>query len=100
MHRQVGDLEVGADGVARRGVLVRHLVMPGGLSDSEAALEWVARELSPDTWVNVMGQYRPAGRAGELPPLDRPVSRAEVRAARRAAAAAGLTRLDLPARLW
>jgi putative pyruvate formate lyase activating enzyme len=94
MHRQVGSLELGADGVARRGVLVRHLVMPGGLSDSEEVLGWIARELSPETYVNIMGQYRPAGRAEGLPPMDRAVTRAEVAAARRAAVEAGLTRLD------
>ena len=94
MHRQVGSLEIGADGVARRGMLVRHLVMPGGLSESEEVFAWIAREISPDTYVNIMGQYRPAGRARELPPLDRWVSGEEMAAAREAAARAGLERLD------
>ncbi|MGD2067056.1 MAG: radical SAM protein [Gemmatimonadota bacterium] len=62
MHRQVGDLVVGADGLARRGVLVRHLVMPGMPGETEAILDWLAAELGPGTYVNVMGQYGPAGR--------------------------------------
>ena len=68
MHRQVGVLAVGPDGLARRGVLVRHLVMPGRSDETERILRWVARELAPDTFVNVMAQYHPAGRVdGECP---------------------------------
>ena len=65
MHRQVGPLKFGPDGVARRGVLVRHLVMPGQLDETEAIFRWLAREVSPDTFVNIMGQYRPAYGVGE-----------------------------------
>ena len=64
MHDQVGPLEIGPDGVARRGVLVRHLVMPGAIDETIAILEWLARELGPGTYVNLMDQYRPAGKVG------------------------------------
>ena len=64
MHRQVGDLRFDDAGLARRGVLLRHLVMPGLLEETRAILEWVAAALSPNTYVNVMDQYRPAGRVG------------------------------------
>ena len=94
MHRQVGDLEVGPDGLARRGVLVRHLVMPGALDESERILRWLAEEISPRTFVNVMGQYRPEYRAMEHPELARRVTTDEVRSAVRLALDAGLTRLD------
>lgn len=101
MHRQVGVLRVDGNGLARRGVLLRHLVMPGGEADTAAVLGWAAAALSPDTAVNLMGQYRPAHRVGGpdgaggrlFPELDRPPSDAEMASARAAAAAAGLWRL-------
>ena len=67
MHRQVGPLKLGPDGLARRGVLVRHLVMPGQEDEAAAIFEWLAREVSPYTYVNVMGQYRPQYQVGRLP---------------------------------
>ncbi len=73
MHRQVGPLRLGADGLARRGVLVRHLVLPGLVAESAAIFEWLAREVSPDTYVNVMGQYRPEWRVGEPDRAGRPL---------------------------
>jgi putative pyruvate formate lyase activating enzyme len=102
MHRQVGPLRTGPDGLARRGLLVRHLVMPGVARESEEILAFLAREVSPDTWVNVMGQYRPQWRVGEpddeghrlFPEIDRPSREREVEAAREAARRAGLWRLD------
>jgi putative pyruvate formate lyase activating enzyme len=102
MHRQVGPLRTGPDGLARRGLLVRHLVMPGLVRESEEILAFLAREVSPDTWVNVMGQYRPQWRVGEpddeghrlFPEIDRPSREREVEAAREAARRAGLWRLD------
>jgi putative pyruvate formate lyase activating enzyme len=78
MHRQVGDLVV-EGGVARRGLMVRHLAMPGADQDSRAVLELLA-ELAPGTAVNVMGQYRPVFRAHECPEIDRPVPPARVAA--------------------
>jgi putative pyruvate formate lyase activating enzyme len=64
MHRQVGPLRMGPDGIARRGVLVRHLVMPGMLDETAAILEWISGEISRDTFINIMGQYRPEYRVG------------------------------------
>ena len=95
MHRQVGPLETDAGGLARRGVLLRHLVMPGGIGQTRAILEWVATELGPDTYVNLMDQYRPAGRVGpeQHPELDRRVTSEEWREAVGIARQLGL-RLD------
>jgi putative pyruvate formate lyase activating enzyme len=62
MHRQVGDLRTDESGIAQRGILLRHLVMPGQLDETRAILEWVACELGPNTYVNLMDQYRPAGK--------------------------------------
>ncbi|MGW8267996.1 MAG: radical SAM protein, partial [Longimicrobiales bacterium] len=75
MHGQVGPLQIGEDGLARRGVLIRHLVMPGLPEETRAILSWIARELGHDTYVNVMGQYRPGGVVGRdrHPELDRPL---------------------------
>lgn len=102
MHRQVGPLRFGADGLARRGVLVRHLVMPGLAGESAAIFEWLAREVSRDTYVNVMGQYRPEWRVGEPDEAGRPhfaeIARRprerEMEAARESFRRAGLWRLD------
>ncbi len=96
MHRQVGVLRFGADGVARRGVLVRHLVMPGQVAESAAIFRWLAA-LSPDTYVNLMGQYRPAHRvpgSTRYADIDRRPQHDELRQARAAAEAAGLWRFD------
>ena len=78
MHRQVGDLVMDDQGVARRGLLVRHLVLPDGLAGTREIMEFLAPEVSPHTYVNVMGQYRPCGEAGEHPSLDRFPSREEL----------------------
>jgi putative pyruvate formate lyase activating enzyme len=94
MHRQVGDLVISPEGVAVRGLLVRHLVMPGMLDDTGAIVEFLASEISPDTYINVMAQYRPEYLAHEHPPLDRPLSRDEWREAVHLARKAGLHRLD------
>ena len=94
MHRQVGDLVVDPDGVARRGLLVRHLVLPGGLAGTGEVLAFLAKEISPDTWVNLMGQYRPCYRASEHRELARRPSAAELREARELARRVGLRRLD------
>lgn len=94
MHRQVGDLTLDGDGIARRGLLVRHLVLPDNVSGTDEVLRFVARELSPGTYVNLMDQYRPCYRADENPPLDRPIRRAEFRQALEWARGLGLRRLD------
>ena len=102
MHRQVGPLRFGPDGLARRGVLVRHLVMPGQAEEAGKILAWLARELSPDTYVNVMGQYRPEYQVGQPardggirhPDIDRATDSADMRGAYEAAQAAGLWRFN------
>ncbi len=119
MQRQVGDLVVDGDGIARRGLLVRHLVMPGYVEEARAILRWLAQEVSPDVYVNVMDQYAPAFKAadprfehvygaagGAEGALGRAVTREEVEEVRRIAGRLGIRRLDvrrphprLPARL-
>ncbi|MBC7220975.1 radical SAM protein [Candidatus Bipolaricaulota bacterium] len=91
MHRQVGDLIV-EDGIAVHGLLVRHLVLPDGLAGSEAVLTFIAREISPDTFVNVMAQYRPTHRARECPTLARRPTAAEYERALDIARRSGLHR--------
>ena len=95
MHEQVGPLEFNEDGLAVRGLLIRHLVMPGALDETRAILTWIATELGPNTYVNVMNQYHPAGKVtGEqYPEINRTLSAAEFDEARRFAIALGL-RLD------
>jgi len=106
MHRQVGVLRFGPDGLAKRGVLLRHLAMPGQLDEARAIFRWLAEELSPDTYVNIMSQYRPeyevgqiadAGRdAGQLKyaEVNRRPHAAELEATYEAAREAGLWRFD------
>jgi putative pyruvate formate lyase activating enzyme len=94
MHRQVGDLMLDENGLARRGLLVRHLVLPGGLAGTAEIVRFLAEEISPVTYLNVMAQYRPAYRAREHPPLERPATPTEIQEALDLALAAGLTRLD------
>ena len=94
MHRQVGELRFDAAGVARRGLLIRHLVMPEGLKETRAILNWVATELSTSTYVNLMDQYRPAHRASKFPELTRRVYPEEFEAAHLLARREGLSRLD------
>ncbi len=98
MHRQVGDLVFDENGLALRGLLVRHLVMPGGLAGTREVMRFLAAELSPDTYVNLMDQYSPAGRVVEQPgryaDIDRRVTPAEMREAVAIAREEGLHRLD------
>lgn len=94
MHRQVGPLEVDERGLAKRGVLVRHLVMPGLLDETRAIFEFLANTLSPDTYVNVMGQYRPEHRASEMAEIARCPTEDEMRRAREHFREAGLYRMD------
>ncbi|MCX7995237.1 MAG: radical SAM protein [candidate division WOR-3 bacterium] len=73
MHRQVGDLVI-EDGIARKGLLIRHLVLPNGLSDTKNCLEFIANEISKDSFVNVMDQYYPAYNASRYPELNRRIT--------------------------
>ncbi|MEE8390305.1 MAG: radical SAM protein [Anaerolineae bacterium] len=94
MHRQVGDLLMDDNGIALRGLLVRHLVLPDGLAGTAEIARFLAKEVSRDTYINVMGQYRPCYNAYELPPLDRPITRTEYEQAVQQAHEAGLHRFD------
>ncbi|RJQ46308.1 MAG: radical SAM protein [Nitrospiraceae bacterium] len=94
MHRQVGDLVLDDRGIAIKGLLVRHLVLPEGLAGTEEVTKFLAEEISPDTYVNIMAQYYPCYRAFEQPPLNRRITDAEYRKAVKAARDAGLKRLD------
>ncbi len=94
MHRQVGDLDIDPDGVARRGLLVRHLVLPEGQAGTREICGFLAREISRETYVNIMDQYHPAGRVANLGPLERRITREEYDHALADARSAGLARLD------
>lgn len=94
MHRQVGDLLVDARGIAVRGLLVRHLVLPGGLAGTPEVVRFLAERISTRTYLNIMDQYRPAYRASEYPELNRSVTREEFASAVRAALDFGMQRLD------
>ena len=96
MHRQVGPLVFDQFGLAKRGLLVRHLVMPGGTGGTEAIMRFLATEISPDTYVNIMAQYYPAGKVGaeNYPEINRMVAPREYQDAIRMAYEAGLSRLD------
>ncbi len=100
MHRQVGDLVLDADGIAQRGLLIRHLLLPNDLANTETVLAFIAREISPDTYLNLMDQYHPCYRADEHPLLNRCISSAEYRRAQALAAQYGLRRLDQRRREW
>ncbi len=103
MHRQVGDLQVDESGVATQGLLVRHLVLPNGLAGTEGVVKFLAEEISTDTYLNVMAQYRPCYHAFEHPQISRPITREEYAAAVELAQRHDLHRLDervsLPLRL-
>ncbi len=93
MHRQVGDLQIDEQGIARRGLLVRHLVLPAGLAGTAEVMRFLAKEISPDTYVNVMAQYRPCYRAAEYPPLRQRLAWQEYQEAVEMARSRGLHRL-------
>lgn len=102
MHRQVGELCFAQDGLAKHGLLVRHLVMPGQEDEAAAIFQWLARQVSPDTYVNIMGQYRPEYQVGSIAnngprkyeDIDRKPHSSELQAAHDSAREAGLRRFD------
>src|SRR5512136_2676240 len=77
MHRQVGDLTANSEGIAERGLLIRHLVMPHGVASSEAVVRFIAEEISVDSYVNIMDQYRPEYRSHEFPEINRRITQKE-----------------------
>ena len=100
MHRQVGDLVLSPDGRALRGLLIRHLVLPQDSANTGAIMRFIADEMSTNSYVNVMSQYRPCGRASEVKVLNRPLTAAEYREALQFARDAGILRLDQRRRVF
>ncbi len=94
MQRQVGDLRLGATGLAEKGLLVRHLLMPGGLDEARAIFHYLAEAISPNCYLNIMDQYRPCGDAVNDPIAGKAIDPAMLAAATDAATAAGLNRLE------
>ncbi|MEJ2627477.1 MAG: radical SAM protein, partial [bacterium] len=95
MHNQVGIAKPAEDGLMYRGLMIRHLVMPNQVSGSRKVIEWIAHNLSQDTYLNLMSQYRPMYKANEYPEISRPITRKEYTDAIDWAKAAGLTNLDI-----
>ncbi|MFZ1956523.1 MAG: radical SAM protein [Desulfobacterales bacterium] len=100
MHRQVGDLVIDGNGIARRGLLVRHLVLPESLAGTREIMRFIADDISTNTYVNIMTQYRPCGRAAEVRELAAYPTDTDFQKARRAAMEAGIRRLDRPGRVF
>lgn len=94
MHRQVGDLVMDQRGIAQRGLLIRHLILPEDLAGTYEAMRFIAEEISPDTYVNLMDQYHPCFRADKSPPLDRRITHEEFANAVKIAKDLGIKRLD------
>ena len=94
MHRQVGDLKIDKRGIAQRGLLIRHLVLPSSLAGTREVMRFVAKEISRNTYVNIMDQYRPCYKAFEHPPMNRRITSEEFEEAVRIAREEGLWRLD------
>jgi putative pyruvate formate lyase activating enzyme len=94
MHRQVGDLVLDDHGIAQRGLLLRHLVLPENISGTDRVLEFLATQISRHTYLNLMDQYRPCYRAEDNPPLGRRILSAEFSTALQWADELGLDRLD------
>ena len=94
MYRQVGDLRLNEDSIAGRGLLIRHLVLPNELASTKEIMKFIAEEISPNSYVNVMSQYHPCYKAFSIRQLNRPLSKQEFLEALNAAARTGLNRLD------
>jgi len=94
MHRQVGDLQITANDLATRGLLVRHLILPNNLAGTDQIVRFLADKVSTETYLNLMDQYRPAFKSHNYPDLDRPITREEYRIAVRMGEATAQHRLD------
>ncbi len=95
MHRQVGVAQPARDGIMYRGLMIRHLVMPNGVSGTQKVVEWIADNLPKDTYLNIMSQYRPMYKAFDYPDIARRITRSEYKDAVKWAKDAGLTNLDI-----
>jgi putative pyruvate formate lyase activating enzyme len=94
MQRQVGNLQINTAGLAERGLLVRHLLMPGGLAETEEILRFLAEDISIECYVNIMDQYRPCGKLNAFPELQKDIESRDYKAALQLARGVGLSRLD------
>jgi putative pyruvate formate lyase activating enzyme len=94
MYRQVGDLQINTAGIAIHGLLIRHLILPNGLAGTKEIVNFIAKEISQNSYVNIMAQYHPCYKALQMPQLARPLSQQELREAIELAHKAGLKRLD------
>lgn len=90
MHRQVGDLVIDKNGIAQKGLLIRHLVMPDNMAGTKDIMDFIATEISKDTYINIMQQYRPCGEAKKIEDLNRTISNEEYQVAVEFAKKAGL----------
>jgi putative pyruvate formate lyase activating enzyme len=100
MHRQVGVAKPAKDGIMHRGLMIRHLVMPNNTSGSEKIMEWIAENLSKDTYVNIMAQYHPVYKAYDYPELSRRITQDEYTKVVKKAREMGLTNLDIQGYWW
>ncbi len=100
MHRQVGDLIIDRHGIARKGLLIRHLVLPNNLAGTRDVMRFIATRISGNSYVNIMAQYRPCGNISKVGELCRPLDGNEFKEALRMAEEEGITRLDLPRRVF
>ena len=94
MHKQVGDLLIDNRGIALRGLLVRHLVLPEGIAGTAGVVKFIAEDISKNTYINIMDQYHPCFKAFDNPPLERRITGREHSEAIRMAVESGLTRID------
>jgi len=95
MHRQVGVAKSASNGLMYRGLMIRHLVMPSGVSGTKEVIEWIAKNLPKDTYLNIMSQYTPTYKAHEYPAIARRITREEYSEAIRVARQAGLTNVEI-----
>jgi putative pyruvate formate lyase activating enzyme len=95
MYRQVGTARTTKRGSINRGLMIRHLVMPNNVSGTKGVLDWIAKNLPKDTYLNLMSQYRPMYKAFEYPEISRKITRTEYAEAIHWARTAGLTNLDV-----
>jgi putative pyruvate formate lyase activating enzyme len=100
MHRQVGDLTLNENGIAERGLLIRHLVLPRGLAGTREIMKFIATKISSNSYVNIMAQYRSCGRANEIEGLSTRLTPKEFETAYQEATEEGITRLDKPKRVF
>lgn len=94
MYRQVGDLHLSEQGIATQGLLVRHLIMPGDKAGTREWMQFLAKEISPNTYLNIMDQYRPCGNAHKIEEINRGITPEEYQQALEEAKSNGMTRLD------